>query len=301
MTKRSRRIPEGWEEYKLSDVMYITGGGTPRTANPEYWNGVIPWISVTDFNKGRRWIYETEKKITEKGLKESSTKMLKKGSILISSRGTVGEIAQLKEDMAFNQTCYGLNGKKDIINDYLYYLLRYKTDELKSKTHGAVFDTITKETFKQININIPKSISEQKAIAKILSDLDEKIELNNQMNKTLEAMVRAIFKEWFIDFHFPGYEKVKMVDSELGKIPEGWIVDKLDNCIEFFKGKKPVDVTEEKREGYLPQILIETLNGGRFLYASKTNTIICEENDIIMVMDGASTQFISDSVLKVRV
>src|SRR3989338_4492310 len=120
-------IPEDWEIICLGSEIEIIGGGTPKTSNPEYWNGDISWISVTDFGNGR-WINQTEKHITEKGLNESSTKILHKGQIIISARGTVAEI---------------------------------------------------------------------------LFDLDSKIELNQQMNRTLEAIGQAIFKRWFVDFEFP--------------------------------------------------------------------------------------------------
>jgi type I restriction enzyme, S subunit len=79
-----------WKTYKLSEIITLIGGGTPITIVKEYWNGNIPWLSVVDFNSGYKHAYETEKSITEKGLKESSTKVLKKGQIIISARWTVG-------------------------------------------------------------------------------------------------------------------------------------------------------------------------------------------------------------------
>jgi len=83
--------------------MDIIGGGTPKTTVKEYWNGDIPWLSVVDFCGRNRRVYKTEKTITEKGLEEGSTKILKKGQVIISARGTVGEVAQLGSDRAFNQ------------------------------------------------------------------------------------------------------------------------------------------------------------------------------------------------------
>lgn len=181
-------------KYKLSDVMDLIGGGTPKTSKPEYWNGTIPWLSVKDFNNGFRYVYETEKTITELGLENSSTKLLQKGDVIISARGTVGEIATIPFPMAFNQSCYGLRAKSEIVtSDYLYYLIKHNVSVLKKNTHGSVFDTITRKTFDNIEVEIP-SIEIQEKIASILSDYDEKIELNKEINNNLEQQAEAIFQ-----------------------------------------------------------------------------------------------------------
>lgn len=173
--------------YKLSEIMDIIGGGTPKTTQEEYWNGNIPWLSVKDFNNDLRYVYKTEKTITELGLLNSSTKMLQRNDVIISARGTVGEIASIPFPMAFNQSCYGLRAKQSIIDsDFLYYLLKYSVNTLKKNTHGSVFDTITRDTFESIEVDIP-SFDSQKRIASMLSDIDRKIELNTQINNNLAA------------------------------------------------------------------------------------------------------------------
>ena len=85
----------GWISYRLSDIINLIGGGTPKTTNPEFWDGNIPWLSVADFNCGYRYVSSSEKTITPKAIEESSTTLLKKGQLIISARGTVGIIAQL--------------------------------------------------------------------------------------------------------------------------------------------------------------------------------------------------------------
>ena len=239
----------GWEIYILSDIVDIIGGGTPKTRVEEYWNGDIPWLSVVDFNGELRWVYDTEKTITQKGLEESSTKLLKKGQLIISARGTVGEIAQLGKDMAFNQSCYGLNGKEMLINDYLYCLLKYNVAELKTKAHGSVFDTITRKTFEQINVALPP-VSEQERIAKILSDLDGKIDLNHQINQTLESMAQTIFKSWFVDFE---PVKAKIAAITAGEDAEGVtcaamraISGKTDDKLDEMEGRQPENYAKIK-------------------------------------------------------
>jgi type I restriction-modification system specificity protein len=170
---------------KLSEVMDLIGGGTPKTSKPEYWNGNIPWISVKDFNNDFRYVNKTEKSITELGLQKSTTKLLQRGDMIISARGTVGEIATIPFAMAFNQSCYGLRAKKGIVtSDYLYYLIKHNISVLKKNTHGSVFDTITRNTFDNIEVEIP-SIKIQQKISSILNDYDKKIELNNAINNNL--------------------------------------------------------------------------------------------------------------------
>ena len=191
-----------WRESKISDLIEIIGGGTPKTSIPEYWGGSIPWLSVKDFNTGYRYVYETEKTITEIGLNNSSTKLLKKDDLIISARGTVGALAQLGRPMAFNQSCYGLRAKEMTTNDFVYYLLKNMIGDIQQNTHGSVFNTITRDTFGILKANLPP-LEEQKSIAHILSTLDDKIEVNNQINKTLENMAQTIFKQWFVDFEFP--------------------------------------------------------------------------------------------------
>ena len=238
-------------KYKLSDVMDLIGGGTPKTSKPEYWNGTIPWLSVKDFNNGFRYVYETEKTITELGLENSSTKLLQNGDVIISARGTVGEIATIPFPMAFNQSCYGLRAKSKIVtSDYLYYLIKHNVSVLKKNTHGSVFDTITRKTFDNIEVEIP-SIEIQEKIASILSDYDEKIELDNEINNNLERQAQAIFKSWFVDF-----------DPFGGNRPIDWITGIVDDLgAKIICGKTPSTKKKEYYGGNTPFITIPDMHG----------------------------------------
>ena len=215
----------------LSDLVDVIGGGTPKTTEESYWNGSIPWLSVKDFCGDKKYVYNTEKSITVEGLNNSSTKLLHKDNIIISARGTVGELAMIPYDMAFNQSCFGLIPKGNNDPHFVYYLLKDKVRSLKSQTQGSVFDTITKATFDRIEC-ADYSEEDQRRIASILSSLDRKIELNNKINADLEEMAQAIFKNWFVDFE--PFKDGKFVDSELGMIPEGWKVVTLDDLTSKF-------------------------------------------------------------------
>jgi type I restriction enzyme S subunit len=212
-------IPKGWVETTLGEVIKLVGGGTPKTSVNEYWNGNIPWLSVVDFNNDNRWVSNAEKSITKLGLQKSSTKLLKIGDIIISARGTVGAMAQLKKEMTFNQSCYGIREIENVSDsNFLFYLTKYSLKQINRNTYGAVFDTITTKTFDVINVNLPP-LKEQTAIAKILTAFDDKIELLQAQNKTLETTAQTIFKEWFGKYQ---------IGDEL---PDGWRVGKISEFI----------------------------------------------------------------------
>ena len=102
--------------------------------------------------------------------------------MIISARGTIGELAQLGKPMAFNQSCYGLRAKKELTsNDFMYYALKHILKDIQNATHGSVFDTITRATFDTLTFDLPP-VEKQEKITTLLNALEEKIELNTQMN-----------------------------------------------------------------------------------------------------------------------
>lgn len=250
----------------LSDLVDVIGGGTPKTTEESYWNDSIPWLSVKDFCGDKKYVYNTEKSITVEGLNNSSTKLLHKDNIIISARGTVGELAMIPYDMVFNQSCFGLIPKGNNDPHFVYYLLKDKVRSLKSQTQGSVFDTITKATFDRIEC-ADYSEEDQRRIASILSSLDRKIELNNKINADLEEMAQAIFKNWFVDFE--PFKDGKFVDSELGMIPEGWKVGCLGDMGAVVCGKTPSKSNSNYYGGDIPFIKIPDMHGNVFVENSE--------------------------------
>ena len=200
-----------WNRVSLIDYIELIGGGTPKTTVPEYWNGNIPWLSVKDFNNDKRYVYSTEKHISQSGFENSPTKMLHKDDIIISARGTVGEIAMIPFDMAFNQSCYGIRASRGIDQPFLYYLLKNCISQLKRMTHGSVFDTITRDTFANIEVDIPDAET-QKRISSVLADIDNKIEVNDAINDNLQQQAQAIYSSMFIDNPDPAWSHGHLSD-----------------------------------------------------------------------------------------
>ena len=268
-----------WQKVKLSEIIQLIGGGTPKTTNNTYWNGNIPWLSVVDFNDDNRYVTTTEKTITELGLQNSTTHLLDKGDIIISARGTVGALAQLATPMAFNQSCYGIKATERSCNDFLYYLLKNSIGKLKKNTHGSVFNTITRDTFSNIVVSIPP-LDEQRKIAGILSALDDKIELNNKINRNLEAQAQAIFKSWFIDFE--PFKNGKFIDSELGKIPEGWKVYRLSELCEIItKGTTPTTLKRSFKNKGINFIKAENISNNHLIDKTKLAFIDIQTHELL--------------------
>ena len=292
----------------LSDIINLVSGGTPKTTVKEYWDGEIGWLSINDFNNDLRKVYSTEKKITKKGLEESNTKILEIDDIIISARGTVGALAQIGKPMAFNQSCFGIRGKKEIVNNtYLYYALKNYVANIQSKGQGSVFNTINLNSFKLMKINIEQNIDLQIKISDILSLLDNKIELNRKINDNLEQMAKAIYDYWFVQFDFPNeinkpYKSSggEMVYNEELKreIPKGWRVENLSS---FIGADKSGDWGKEIQEGnYIQKVEcirgadINGINGKGEIKApvryilERNNHKILLENDFIVEISGGS-------------
>ena len=283
----------------LSSIIEIISGGTPKTSVAEYWNGDIGWLSVTDFNNDNRFVYETEKTITEKGVKESNTKFLNKGDIIISARGTVGALAQIGKPMCFNQSCFGIRGKKNLVsNDYLYYVLKNYVKNIVLRSQGSVFNTINLASFDLMELNIHSDLPTQRSIAKVLSDLDAKIELNNKINRELEAMAKTLYDYWFVQFDFPTppsstsgivgkpYKSSggKMVyNAELKReIPEGWEVGTLLDIATFTNGLACQKYRPINKE-FLPVIKIREMREG---FTKDTEKVRPDISENLIVKNG---------------
>ena len=235
-----------WTHCKVSDLAEIISGGTPKTSIESYWNGNIPWLSVKDFSGDSKYVSSTEKTITAEGLNHSAANLLDVNDIVISARGTVGELAMLSVPMSLNQSCFGLRPKCDA--DYLYYLLKIKVAELKQRANGGVFGTIIRTTFDSIKCTLPLELKDQHRIASILSTYDSLIENNTKRIRLLEKMAENLYKEWFVRFRFPGHENVEMENG----LPKGWKRGSLSDVCEFKRGKNIT--SSEMQEGNVPVI-----------------------------------------------
>jgi len=147
-------VPEGWEKKTAFEVMDVLSGGTPKTTNPSYWDGHIPFFTpkdATDF----AYAHDTEKSITEAGLKNCNSNLYPKDTVFITARGTVGKINLAQCPMAMNQSCYALVAHPPLNQHFLYFALVDGVEQFRSRAVGAVFDAIVRDTFKLIPFVVP--------------------------------------------------------------------------------------------------------------------------------------------------
>ena len=191
-------IPEGWEIGALSDAVDILSGGTPRTSVPEYWDGNVLWYTPKDApDLSDIFVLTTERSITMAGVANSSTQVLPAGTTVISARGTVGRLACLGLPMAMNQTCYGIRGASGYPDYFTYWHVRNTVQDLQTRTHGTVFDTITRGYIQDRRIRFwcqqkqqrPSKQSLYPIMARILGNLFESLRLTGLRDTLLPPLI----------------------------------------------------------------------------------------------------------------
>jgi len=255
-----------WREIKLGALVEVSS--SKRIYAKEYVDSGIPFYrskEIIEKSKGND--VSTELYISKERFNELKNKFgaPSLGDILLTSVGTLGvPYIVRKEEFYFKDgnLTWIKHFKDNCHNKFIFYWLLSPdgVNQINTRCIGSTQKALTIDTLKKFEIKIPP-FEEQKAITQILSTLDDKIEVNNQINKTLENMAQAIFKQWFVDFEFPNEDGEpykssggEMVESELGMIPKGWEVKELGEIIDIHDSKRiPLSKNErEKREKIYP-------------------------------------------------
>ena len=184
-----------WKSTKIGEIADIVGGGTPRTEVEEYWDGEIKWFTPSEIGK-TKYIFDSKRHITDKGLKNSSAKLLPKDTILLSSRATVGEISIALTECSTNQGFQSLITKNNVDNDFIYYLISTIKNEFLRRSSGSTFLEISKNEIKRIPINIPE-LSEQNKISNLFSAIDNKIEMLEKKHQYYQDFKKYLMQRIF--------------------------------------------------------------------------------------------------------
>ena len=221
-----------WKKVKLGEICErITSGGTPKANISSYYDPpTIPWLKTKEVNYCR--IRETENYISEEGLNNSSAKLIAPNSVIIAMYGqgdTAGRVAINKIPLTTNQACCNLTINKDKADyEFIYYQLCTLYNKMVSLKAGAAQPNLNAQIIKNLEVLLP-SLQDQHRIATILSRYDSLIENYQKQIKLLEEAAQRLYKEWFVDLHFPGHENTKIVDG----VPEGWEKNAFGSVIEY--------------------------------------------------------------------
>lgn len=193
------RLPEFEEEWvtvRLEDISDIRSGGTPSTTSPDLWNGGVAWCTPTDITslQGRKYLTETERTISPKGLQVSSAEVIPPNSIIMTSRATIGECAINTIPMTTNQGFKNLIPSK-VDSEFLYYLMTTQKHRLIQLCAGSTFLEIGKSQLRRFEVTLPSDIKEQISIATVLSDMDAKIVALKQRRAKTAALKQAMMQE----------------------------------------------------------------------------------------------------------
>lgn len=240
-----------WNTTCVGDVCkYTTSGGTPRTSVASYYEPpTVPWLKTKEVNYCR--IYQTESYISQEGLDNSSAKLIPENSVIVAMYGqgdTAGRVAINKIPVSTNQACCNLiidPEKADY--EFVYYALSTLYEKLVSLKNGGAQPNLNAQIIRSVEIPFPP-LETQHKIAAFLSAYDDLIENNQKQIKLLEEAAQRLYKEWFVDLHFPGHETTPIVDG----VPEGWAWGTLADIALFRRGKT---ITKDQvKAGIIPVV-----------------------------------------------
>ena len=223
-------VPEGWSMYALGELGQVVGGGTPPSETLSYWGGSVMWATPAEITKLKsRYINKTLRTITKEGLQKSSAKLHPKGTILLTSRASIGYPAINSVPMATNQGFQSLRPNEKLDVEYGYQLILNNRNGLERLSAGSTFLEISSKEINKYKLPIPP-LPEQKKIASILTSVDEVIENTQKQIDKLQDLKKATMNELLTK----GIGHTEFKDSELGRIPKSWEVVRFQEVFESY-------------------------------------------------------------------
>ena len=210
-----------WKKVTLNDIGKIVTGKTPKTKNTEFWNGGIPFVTPADLQKSKH-IFSTERTVSHIGLNSVKGATLPAGAVCVSCIGNLGYTALTTQKSVSNQQINSIIPNSDFDNDFVYYLMKSLWDEFKNlEGQSTTLSILNKTLFSKIEVLVPEKVTQQR-IAQLLSSLDDKIELNAQINHNLEEQAKALYDQIWDNYDSGTWSSAKaedLFDISIGKTP----------------------------------------------------------------------------------
>lgn len=254
--------PNGWRLGTIEDIAKVTSGGTPSRNNDSYWNGQIPWVTTSEVKFGV--ITDTEQKITQEGLANSSAKLFPKDTILIAMYGqgkTRGQVAKLGIEASTNQACAALLLAKDYDVDYYYQYLTSQYENIRDLSNSGGQQNLSAGIIKEIHVPIPP-LPEQRKIAKILSTWDKAIATTERLIATSQQQKKALMQQLLTG-------RKRLVNPDTGMVFEGdWKFASFNEIFKVANNKS----TQIPASNYLESGRIPIVDQGKMLIGGFTNS-----------------------------
>ena len=220
----------------IGDLGTIITGKTPPTTNKNYYGDYAVFIKPTDISEQSKFTYETEEMYSKLAAEKYESSLVPKGAICVPCIGTIGtKMTMTHCDCYTNQSINSIVCNENYDNEYVYYLIKNFLPGLKAYNLGTASgrEYVSKSNFEKIELEVELDKDIQKRIGMVLSRYDSLIENYQKQIKLLEEAAQRLYKEWFVDLHFPGYENTKIVDG----VPEGWEKKKIENIFSYVRGR----------------------------------------------------------------
>jgi type I restriction enzyme S subunit len=292
------KVPKHWRKEKIFRAAeLITSGGTPRSGNEEYYEGDIYWIQSGDLNDG--YVTETEKKITQEGLDNSSAKLFPAGTLLVAMYGaTIGKLGIQTMEAATNQACCGIYPTKRIDLKFLFYFFHAVKDKYLSDSYGGGQPNISQSLIKQTYFFVPNK-SEQIAISKYLdktcAELDRVVEIKRKQIENLQQQLKSIIQHTVTRGLNP---KVQMKESGIdwiGEVPNHWKVERLKDISKIVEtgSTPPTAIYEYYENGTIPWFGPSSFSGEMYLTEQvKLINEVARQNGELKMFEAGSLMII---------
>lgn len=252
-------LPVRWRRASLVGVGAISGGSTPSTKIPAFWDGDIPWLTPNEVTRSASlFVDDTERHITNQGLANCSATLLPVGAVLMTSRATIGEVAINTVPMATNQGFINIVCNPSVVcNEFLAYWLRLHRPTLEARASGSTFREISKSSFKAVPIALPP-LAEQRAIARVLRAVREAIAARRRELALERERKAALMARLFTH----GTRGEPTTQTAIGDMPESWQVVRLGEVAAVSSGGTPERGRPEYWNGDIPWVKTGEINYG---------------------------------------
>ena len=247
------------EKVCIGDLGTIITGKTPSKSNKAFYGNYAIFLKPTDISENCKFTYETEEMFSQIAAEKFASSLIPKGAICIPCIGTIGTKMTMSHCACYtNQSINSIVCNEDYDNEYVYYLMKNFLPNLKSYNLGTASgrEFISKSSFEKIEIEVERDLPTQHRIASILSRYDALIENYQKQIKLLEEAAARLYKQWFVELKFPGYQNTTIIDG----VPEGWEKKPVSHLGEYLNGFafKPTDWQENGK----PIIKIKEMSNG---------------------------------------